>query len=798
MWLFLQTSYGQNKALPYALNYLSNTLGTEVKASKINISFFDEIHLDDFLALDSEGDTLAFVQKLKGDIGLFSFFGKKLRVDKLKLSGASINLKETQDGKYNFSHIVEHLNSGDSTIVDSDAIPWDISLGALNLKNTNINYISNGSTITSTIPEFIGDFSIFSIADSIFEMNQLDINGIILAYKDLGTSQEVDSSTQFPSLPFLLKIKNLSLKDGSISYNKSSQRNETVNFDPNHIFIETLDFAVKDFFWKDSLGFNLDEMHAKMKDGFQLSNLSTNLFLSSQKLILDQTKIETLRSSLNIDGSLGYNNFNELVKDILNTNSVINFENSTLSKEDFGYFLNYNDYSNINFSVLEDINIDGKVLIKQTNLSTENFSIKSGKQFSLRGSTKSKNITRTELSSHAFDISHFSTSQNFLNNLFPSIKWPEELNNLGYLTGSLKGKANTNKIDFNTISIHSNRGTTISGYGEIFNLGGSEGPEVNFYFRKLKTNINTLFSDKVNIPEELKRLEDIEYTGQLKGNLKNVISNGQLFTSLGNLELDAQTKFSDDYSDASYSGYFNLQNFDLGYMLNDTLLGIANFEGNLTGSGLSIEDLKAKIDGSVKSFCYDGYIYQDIIINGTYQDSLFDGRIISNDENLKVDIEGKIDLKGPTSVMDITMNMKNLDLKELGFADEDMKIGGIFRGQVRGESIDDFLGIGSITDFSVKTEKGSYFADSTVSIHVEELNKNAKRFKLDSPFFEGEIKGKITPSSLIRFVKNYIKAYIPLEIGYDEDAEDNLKRYFIENEDQNFIFSAKTKDIIRF
>jgi hypothetical protein len=748
--------------------------------------------------LDSEGDTLAYIQKLKGDIGLFSFFGKKLRIDKLKLSGATINLVETQDGKYNFDHIISHLNSEDDTSEASDSNSWTISLASLDLKNTNFNYTSNGSTITTLLPELSGDFSTFSLDDSIFEMSSLDIKGIMLTYNALGTNQKVDSPTQFPSLPFLLKINNLSVKSDSISYHTSSEINQSNKFDPNHILIKSLDFSAQDFIWKDSLRFDLDEMHVKMKDGFELSNLSTNLFLSNQKLILEKTRIETLSSSVNMEGSLVYNNLNQLVKDILNTNSTLYFDNATLSREDIDYFVNYDKYPNINFVALDDITIDGKVFLKENQIITQDISIKSGNQFALKGSTNSSNLSSAKLSSHSFDISHFSTSQNFINRLLPSIKWPEELNNLGFLTGILKGRANSNKIDFNSISIHSNKGTSISGYGEIYDLQGSEGPAVDFYFKKLKTNINTLLSEKANIPEELKRLEDIVYIGQLKGNLRNVKSNGTLFTSLGNLELDANTKFNNDFSDANYSGIFNLQDFDLGHMLSDTMLGIANFEGNITGSGLSLEDIKAKVDGSVKSFCYDGYIYHDIIIDGSYQDSLFDGRIISKDENLSLDIEGKVDFRGPTSSMDVTMNMRNLDLKELGFAKDDMKIGGIFKGQVRGKSIDDFVGNGTITDFSVTTEKGNYFADSTVVIRVAELNQNAKSFYLDSPFFEGEIKGKIKPSSLIRFVKNYIKAYIPLEIGYDEDDNDKLARYFAENEDQNFIFSAKTKDINPF
>lgn len=793
LWTFLQTPYGQNKVLPLALSSISKALGTPISASEINISFFDEIHLDDVIALDLEGDTLVYIEKLDGDIGVFSFFQKQLKIDALKIKGATINLNEIQNGTFNYSHILKHLNSGVIEKKNEDVKPWDIDLNKLNIENINFNYWSKENSINASIPSLNGDFSNFSIDESIYELSKLNIDGITLDYNKKGFQQKEDSIIQFPSLPFSLAIQDLSINGKEIRYNNSTQEFTSTKFDSNHIGIESVNLKGNNFNWNDSIIFNVEELKLKLEDDFEITQLTSNISLSNQKLSLKNTTLKTLTSTLELNGIAEFNSFDALLNDMWNTNSNLTVRNALISKKDIDYFFNNKAFSQININVLEDIVIEGNFQTDNRNLFTKNLSIYSGNLYKLIGSSESYHLS--ESPTHSFNISKFSTSHDFLSKFLPTLKLPSTLNNLGLLSGNIKGQIDSKEVKFNSISINSSHGTALSGSGRIYQLDNPNGPAIDFNFKKLQTNINSLLSDPANIPESIRKFEDVVYIGSIKGNLTHIMANGNLFTSLGNLELDANAQFNDNYTDAIYSGYFNLQDFDLGHMLNDSTLGLANFKGNLTGSGLSIQDLKADLDGTVKAFCYDGYIYNDIVLDGSYQDSIFIGNVSSKDKNLNLDIDGKIDFKGPTTNMEVTMNLRNMDLKELGFASDDMSLGGIFKGKVQGSSIDDFIGKGDISGFSVKTDKGMFISDSIVSLNVTAINQNAKSYAIDSPFLEAEILGKIKPSTLIRFIKNYIKAYIPVEIGYDIEVEDDLDKYFEENEDQNFILSAKTKDI---
>ena len=272
IWLFIQTPYGQNKALPIALNYLSNTIGTEIKAGHIDISFFDEIQLEDVVALDSEGDTLIYIQKLDGDIGLFSFMNKDLRINNLDLKGAQINLKEVSKGTFNYNHIVSHLTTTSDKKDSTDSSPWNILLDGLELEDSHLKYSSLGNDINVTVPKLKGDLKDFSLEELIFHFNTLSTDGIVFSYEqtDFAHIVEDNKPKSLPTLPFTLIIDDVSIKSDGISYNTNDPLVASPRFDPNHITLEKLAIKAQNFYWKDSIKIDLNRLNVLTTDGFEI------------------------------------------------------------------------------------------------------------------------------------------------------------------------------------------------------------------------------------------------------------------------------------------------------------------------------------------------------------------------------------------------------------------------------------------------------------------------------------------------------------------------------------------------
>ena len=340
-------------------------------------------------------------------------------------------------------------------------------------------------------------------------------------------------------------------------------------------------------------------------------NLSTQFGLSSKVLTLEKTRIQTSASSIEFDGRIKYNDFASFSSSFLDGNSSLKFQNSTISKEDLTYFIDEQSIQDINIQPLDKVQFDGNVSLNEGSLHARNLSIQSGSELTLEGSIHTANILDLTSTTLSFDISKIKTSQASIERLFPTLKFPNELNNLGTLNGRLKGKLTQNQLSFEGISLHTSEGTSFSGHGNIYNLQEPKDLVFKLEFTELKTNIKSLFSDKLNLPDELQRLENIQYEGLVEGDIHKIGTKGKLSTSLGNVELDSKINFTEDYSDANYVGYINTSEFDVGAMLNDTTFGIVNFEGNLEGSGLSIDKLKTSIDGKIASIYYDGNTYEE-------------------------------------------------------------------------------------------------------------------------------------------------------------------------------------------
>ncbi|MDF1697036.1 MAG: translocation/assembly module TamB domain-containing protein [Saprospiraceae bacterium] len=795
LWLLLQTQFGQNQVMKFALNSVSDILDTKVEAQKAEISFFDELTLHDFIIHDAANDTLLFVEVLKIDIGLFSFFTKQLQIDHISLSGSDINLYELPAEQFNYSQLIDHLSSGSESNEESKPQPWDFSIAEIALSNTTLNFATKGDNIKIYVDHLLGDIQEIATNESIYALNSMDIKGLDFFYNGKSVENIKTAPTVFPALPFDLIIKKLKIESNTIEYYTHQEHNTTLSFDPAHLDIDQFILQGENFHWHDAIQFDLKKFSATLENKVTIHHFSSGIHLSNTNLQLNQFDLRTESSQLNLDGEFTYPSFEELLTNIKSLDANITLENASVSQNDLSFFVDYTSFREINLKELEKIQGRGSIILQNGKLSFNEFSVECDEKLFAKGDFSIDNFTTNTPPTIAFQINSAKTHQSFLEQLFPTLIFPTEIKNQGWIQGSFAGVLDQEQLNFNSLNIKSRQGIHLSGRGEISNFNSLENLSFDFKVNTLKAELADLFHDPSFLPDELKRLEKISYTGLLQGNLKDIIANGLLTTSIGNLELDAQTTFTDSYSHADYSGYFDLSNFDLGYMLNDTLLGISNFKGTIEGSGLKLEDFEADVKGTVESFCYNGNIYKDIQLDGSYRDSIFIGKINSADENFKINLDGRLDLKGISPTLDITMDLNSLNLKELGITESDMVLGGIYKGQFQGNSVDDFITNGTISGFRVKTQKGHYTADSIITIHVKELNKAAKFYSLKGPFLDAEIQGIVQPSTLVRFVKNYIKKYIPLEYGFNVEEEKSLAKYFQETADQKFIIALQTKDL---
>src|SRR5690606_34590850 len=230
----------------------------------------------------------------------------------------------------------------------------------------------------------------------------------------------------------------------------------------------------------------------------------------------------------------------------------------------------------------------------------------------------------------------------------------------------------------------------------------------NTYLDFNAKDFSTNYQDVISFFPELKnlsqpRLDQIEYLnfrGNFTGFFRDFVTYGTVNTNLGTFTTDLNMK-TPEKGVATYSGRIRTNNFNLGRFLNNSMLGKLEFEGSVSGKGLTAATLDLALDGKINLLEYREYPYRDITVNGLLSNRLFNGELISFDPNLDARLNGLMDFTGEIPLFDFEASLNNVDLQTLNLFDENLEFTGKFGMNFTGDNIDNFLGTARIYDAAV-------------------------------------------------------------------------------------------------
>ena len=317
-------------------------------------------------------------------------------------------------------------------------------------------------------------------------------------------------------------------------------------------------------------------------------------------------------------------------------------------------------------------------------------------------------------------------------------------------------------------------------------------PQINSTFidlksRLLQTNYNELAAivpslKKVTTPA-LNKMGNIKYTGTFTGFIKDFVAYGNISTSLGSVTADLNMKLPDE-GQPYYSGKLATNGFELGQFLNDKNLGNISLNGNIKGSGFSLNKLNANFNGSISKLYYAGYTYQNATVNGNFKNKIFNGTLSINDPNLKIKkLEGELNLSGKELAFNANADLDYVNLTRLGFIKDNLTLSGYFNLNFTGNNIDNFLGSARVYDAILQHDSTRLSFDSlTLNSYI--INQQ-KTLEIESNELYAKLQGKFKimelPDAFSIFLNKYYPTYIRLP-----------KKKVSE---QDFNFEVKTKKI---
>jgi len=255
-----------------------------------------------------------------------------------------------------------------------------------------------------------------------------------------------------------------------------------------------------------------------------------------------------------------------------------------------------------------------------------------------------------------------------------------------------------------------------------------------------------------------------------------------LNTAIGSSYSDLQMTNINDIDDASYLGFISLIDFDLGDFLNDQKFGKTSLDVNVEGRGFISEYLNTEAIGAIYSMEFNGYEYKDVQLSGIIKEELFDGSLISNDENLKLNFKGLADFSQEKNNFNFIASVDYADLKTLNFINDEVSI---FKGDVRmditGNTLDNIVGDIKFSNTQFQNQNDTYqFDDFAISSTFE--RDSLRNIQIISPdIITGYIKGDFKVRELGKLLQNSVGSiytnYRPYEISEGQNLDFNFRIY---------------------
>jgi len=440
----------------------------------------------------------------------------------------------------------------------------------------------------------------------------------------------------------------------------------------------------------------------------------------------DQTNLEIFFNKISIENkeNIKKSDLNYLINTIKSSNAIIKFKDFNKSNKlivisDLNFsFKDFEFMENDLKFEIEQLNLKNNYELDLNNLSS--FFSYSNKKFLFKDSkielggsnlnadlefdfSKITEMSFQEISdSLLFDFnfknseiitSDFNSFYNKINKAYVS-RWT--------LSGDVKGTLN--ELSLNKFLLY-NEENEINFNSSILNLfSNNKDYNLTLDFNKIETSseiVNLIFPQIFGtiIPSSLKSLGRFSLDGVAKINSNQVESDFDLKINQGSIKSSLKISELSKIDNAVYEGSIKGFNFDLSKFINIVGLGRSDFELGITGRGFTTKYLNSSVIGKINNFSYKSNVFENIQIFGQVKDQVFDGNLVSNDNNLNLVFNGLVDFSEDLIDFDFNTIINNADLYNLGF-DQSATLSVEVIVKLRGSNMKDLIG-----DLTIKNGK---------------------------------------------------------------------------------------------
>lgn len=723
-WMLTKEKY-QNMLAIKGARYLSEKLKTKVEVNHVSLGFFNRFNFEGVYIEDQKHDTLAYVGtlQLKTSELLSNYLkGSKAVIHDVALEDVFVHLNRVKDSTWNYDFISDAFASS-----DKDTMLAPVETSPTEKKSASNPEIDLKNVKLSRVRFFMDDAWRGEDMDFQIASLKLSADDIDLLHKNIALKEiEIDGAD--------ISVREYDkLKPEDNSPDDTTDWGTPFNPDLFKLTLPSLTLT------NSHVSYLVDqpESNAHEFDENNINVTQLNLSLRNTKIIADTifSSVESMTAQERCGIAIKSLKANLKLSQVQAVLDQMRLEtnNSILSDH---YEMNYKNFHDFNDYI-------AKVNMKAHMVST---------------------------SISSLDIGYFA---NILN------EYPISVNLSGDIDGTVDHIGGKN-INLQTRNTSFKGDAIVTGLPDIkttmldvtnINLA-TNGKDLNILIPQTRTN-NVAWNE----------LQKINYTGSWKGNVDKFYTKGNLSTSMGNATLDLNMNFQPDQP--TYDGHIETENFDIGKLIRQSTLGKVSMKGKIDGSGFDLDHLKANIDATISKIEVDNTLYTELTVNGIVARKKFDGIFISQDPNLAVNFNGKLDLSGAQPVYNFNSRFIRFDLKKLGLTNESIIGSGYASLNFEGSTIDNFTGSALLKNIVLETN-GKVIRLNDVLLESYQSSVE-KTLRLSSSIADAEMKGHFNISGLPNAIQLYLYHYLPEYIKKPEN---------VSNQELTFTINLKETDSI--
>lgn len=538
---------------------------------------------------------------------------------------------------------------------------------------------------------------------------------------------------------------------------------------------------------KGDLGFgNIDLQKAKLYVKTYKDEEYDNLYLFSEKFNTGQTS-DNVFSLFSNDIRLSDSHV-RIINENLETTDIINFTNVHLFADSFKI-----TGSDVSANIMElSLNAERGFTIK---------SLKSDFSYTLEAIQLKDLALKTNASTINGDIL-FSYGENGLSDFVNDVTIDAAFNESSIATndinafynefgddilieidGNLTG--NLNNFDFNNGYLRT-EGSYISGDLSFRNLidqdkeylivGERHAITTNYY--ELRRLMPRILGDI--LPVEIKPLGSFSFRGNTTLTPNTLVTKSTITSAIGFVDADVKMSNISNFENAIYSGDAVVNKLNLGKLLNTTSFKTITANLSFEGRGFTQATVDTHINGSISSIVFEGYDYKNITVSGNLKNPIFDGDLLIDDPNLKMDFKGLVNVSKDFNQYDFEADVEYAELNKLNLINRDSV--SVFTGKIimdmDGTTIDDAVGTISFNNTFYQNERDDFFFEDFKITSSFEGNVRTVEIN-SSDIVDGKISGEFKVEDIPNLFRNGIGSiyanYIPEEVTTNQYIDYNFE-----------------------